>query len=113
MGHQLGRDAHDPLAGAEQVALHPARQVTAVLDGPQPLLPELLGPAQQREMVLAGGAGGALAELAAELVDRDDGVGALVGIDAQDHMVWSPFLGDDTDRPAGTCQSGDATLLTC
>jgi hypothetical protein len=113
VGHQLGRHAHDPLAGAEQVALEPARQVPAVLHGPQPLLPELLSPAQQPEMVLAGGAGRALAELTAELVDRDDGVGALVRIDAQDHHgLVSLRSGMTPTGRRAPLSRGDATLLS-
>jgi hypothetical protein len=42
-------------------------------------------------MILACRTGPALAELATKLVDRDDGVGALVGIDAKTTMVLSPF----------------------
>jgi hypothetical protein len=37
VGHQLGRDPHDLLAGAEQIALQPPGQVPAVLHRPAPL----------------------------------------------------------------------------
>jgi hypothetical protein len=37
MGHELGWDPHDVLAGAEQVPLQPPGQVPAVLDRPAPL----------------------------------------------------------------------------
>jgi hypothetical protein len=38
-GHQPGRDAHDPGAGAEQVTLEAARQVPAVLEREADLVP--------------------------------------------------------------------------
>lgn len=34
VGHELGRDPHDPLAGCEQVGLQATRQVPAVLHRP-------------------------------------------------------------------------------
>jgi len=50
-------------------------------------LPELVGPADDRQMIRGRGrVGGLRAELSAVVVDGDDGVGALVRIDAEhDH----------------------------
>jgi hypothetical protein len=115
VGHQLGRHPGDALAGNEQVALEAARQVPAVLDRPSPVLSELVGPAQQRQMIGGCGAQGAAGQLAAVVVDGDDGVGALVRVDAQDDQGRiSPSCGvGSADRSAGISQSGsDATLLS-
>jgi hypothetical protein len=85
VGHELGWDPHDLLAGAEQVPLQPSGQVPAVFDRPAPLGAEPRHPHQQVQMVGRGGADGAFPQLAAALVDGDDRVGALVGVDPQDH----------------------------
>ena len=85
VGHELGWDPHDLLAGAEQVPLQPPGQVPAVLHRPAPLGAEPRRPDQQVQMVGGGGADGAFTKLAAALVDDDDRVGALVRVDPQDH----------------------------
>jgi hypothetical protein len=117
VGHELGRDPHDLLAGAEQVALEPARQVPAVLDRPAPLRAEARCPDQQVEVVGGRRLDRALTELAATLVDDDHGVGLLVCVDPQDHHGRVSFhqYGDgDQDRTGrwACLNGGGATLLS-
>lgn len=83
--HQLGRHPHNRLAGGKQIGFESSRQMAAVLNRPAALRPELLGPTQQGEVILAGCADGSLAEPAAGRIDRDGGVAALVRVDSYDH----------------------------
>jgi hypothetical protein len=55
-----------------------------------------------------GGADGVFTELAAALVDGNDGVGALVRVDPQDHLVGSPLteVDEGPGRSAGMPQWG-------
>ena len=77
MGHQLRRHPHDRLTGRQQIALEPARQVTAVLNRPSAFSTEPGRPPQQTKMILAGRADRGLTERCAAVVDRDNGVGPL------------------------------------
>jgi hypothetical protein len=90
VGHQLRRHPHDRLTGRQQIALEPARQVTAVLDRPSAFSTEPGRPPQQHKMILAGGADRGLTERCAAVVDRDNGVGPLVSINPEcDHETVS------------------------
>lgn len=84
--------------------------MTAVLDRPLPVGADLVGPPDDVEVVSTRCGGGGLgAELAADVVDRDDGMGALVRIDAEgDHEALVAFhVGDpDQNRSVGTPQWG-------
>jgi hypothetical protein len=76
-GHQLGGDSDDPAAGGEQIGLQTTGQMPAVFDGEAHLL-ELGGPADQLQVALAVRADGLHSQPTADIVDRDDGVGAFV-----------------------------------
>ena len=114
MGHQLWRYSDDLFPDAEQVTLQPAGQVTAVFDRPSALRAEPGGPPHQPEMIFAGGADSGLAERLAVVIDRDDGVGALVGVDPEcDHGPCS-FLRRDgarVDRSAYPSQDASQAPL--
>src|SRR6185503_7108391 len=62
------------LPGGQQVVFEAARHLPAVLDRPDAFVAEPARPRRQFEMVRAGGAGGAFAEFASELVGGDGGV---------------------------------------
>src|SRR5665213_2300489 len=98
--HQLGRYAHDPLAGAEQITLQSARKDAAVLNCPESRRVEALSPCKQTEVVRRGWSDRVLAELPAELVDGDDSVTALVCVDSKGHHtpVSLCVRADRTDR---------------
>jgi hypothetical protein len=86
LGHQLRRHPHHRLTRVEQVDLQPRREMAAVLDRPQQFAAEpLLGPPDRLVVALRGGPDGDSGELAAGLVDRDEGVGALVHIRSDDN----------------------------
>jgi hypothetical protein len=107
-GQQPGRHPQDPLPGGQQVAFQPARDMPAVLHRPQPPLgPAGPGPADQLAMARGAGRHGGLVQLPTGLIDRDDGVGVLVRIDAeQHHALWSPSCEGTLGRPAGMPQLG-------
>lgn len=84
--HQLRRDPHDPLAGGEQVSLQTAREVPAVLDRPAPI-GERSRPSNELEMISRRRADRPRRELTPLLVDRDDGVAALVCVDPDSHYA--------------------------
>ena len=93
VGHQLRWHPAHQFTSAQQVAFEKAGQMPAVLDRPYPFRAELVSPDPQPGVLFARGfLGRDLAELAAEMVDRDDGVGALVRIDPQCHHDGSPFF---------------------
>jgi hypothetical protein len=81
LGHHLRRHPHHCLASGEQVALEPGGQVAAVLDRPGQLVAELLpGPPDRVLMAGRGRRDRPLTELAADGIDRDERVRALVYI---------------------------------
>jgi hypothetical protein len=87
LGHQLRRHPHHRLACREQITLQTRRQIAAVFDPPPQVITELF--TRPRQCFTVPGGGGRhhfLAEFAAHFVDRDEGVGALVYIGANnDH----------------------------
>jgi hypothetical protein len=104
--HQLRRHAHDPLAGGEQVSLQTAREVPAVLNRPATLC-EASRPSNEREMVSRRRTANALGELTPLLVDRNDGMAALVRVDPDGHharCLLHSMGGQTPDRPAGISQ---------
>ena len=113
--HQLGRHPHDRLTCGEQVAFQPPRQMAAVLDRPHQVLAvgDLLGPSQQREVILGPGRDCLDRELAALRVDRDDRMRALVRIDAEsDHQPVSFHRGEQGSAGGHIPVRGEATLLS-
>ena len=81
LGHQLGGHPHHGLPRPQQIAFQPRRHVAAVLDAPRQLGAEsITSPHQGHLMDLGGRADRLLSELAAHLVDGDEGVTALVYI---------------------------------
>ena len=106
------RQLHDRLTRGQKVSLQPPRKVPAVLDRPGPVDSELRRPAQQPKVILRGGADRALSDLGAMLVDRNDGVGALVRVDPEsDHEPC--LLHRRGARTGGhIAVGGDATLLS-
>jgi hypothetical protein len=92
MSHQLRGHTHDALTRGQQVGLETARQVAAVLHRPGALVAESRRPPQEFEMVFAPRRRcRLLTELAADVVDGHDGVGALERIDAKGHHVPVAF----------------------
>jgi len=89
--------------------------VAAVFDRPETVAAELFGPGQQAQMIDGRGSDGAFAEFAPGFIDRNDGVAALVRVDAENHHArvscLSPVGGDRTGRRAHL-SGGDATLLS-
>jgi hypothetical protein len=106
-GHQPRRHPHDPFPGSQQVPFQPAGDMPAVLHRPEPIGPVHPSPADQLAMPQRAGRDGPLVELPAGLVDRDNGVGVLVRIHAQQHHACGLLrvLGD-LGRPAGMPQLG-------
>jgi hypothetical protein len=105
---------NDPLPGGEHVAHEASRQVSAVLHRPAAVVAELVGPPDDREMIRGGRClGGLGVEPSAEFVDGDDGVGALVRIDAEhDHgPVAFHGLNGEKDRSVGISQWGRCHAL--
>ena len=81
LGHHLRRHPHHPLASGQQVPFQPGGQVTAVLDGPHQIVPELLaGPRQRLQVPLGDSRDGDLPDLPTHGIDRDERVRALVDI---------------------------------
>ena len=105
---RLGRQPRDG-RGADVLDRRGRHPGERLVQGGRDLV-ELLGPADQRQMVLAARAGGrADTELAAHIIDRYDRVGALVRVDPECHhgpvtfhVVWKK----QRDRPVGTRQWG-------
>lgn len=94
-GHQLGWDADDSLASDQQVTLEGSRQVAAVLEGERPLWP-LGGPAADLQVTGPGRAHLLLGHLPSGLVDRHEGMTALVQIGSDDdHSGVSSFTRGD------------------
>jgi hypothetical protein len=85
--HQLRRHSHNGFSSSEKVSLEPPGEMAAVLDRPDSRASQALGPLQQCEVIRANGRDTAFAQLATEFVDGDDGVAALVRIDAEYHHV--------------------------
>jgi len=87
VGHQLCRDAQDPLAACDQKPLERARDVPAVLQRPHPFGAQLTGPDDQGGEALGADCDGLLAhEFAGCRRDCGDRVRALVGVRTQhDH----------------------------
>ena len=106
---QLGRHPYQLLAQSEQLPLQPARQLTAVLDRPQPLTAERASPAEQ---LLAADEDGRLAERPARLVDGHGHDRLLVYVQS-DHDHADRLL-HRWRRPASgqTSLEAKATLLS-
>ena len=90
-GHQLGWHAHDPLAGEQQVALEPAREVAAVLEGKRPLRPARC-PAKELEMARRRRRRRLLGQPATGHVDGHQGVRPLVQIGSDGHHILVSLL---------------------
>lgn len=69
---------------SRQVRLQPARDVATILEG-EPALRPASHPRGGLQVALRRGRHGPLAELASYFVDCDEGVGALVRVDAHDY----------------------------
>jgi hypothetical protein len=79
--HQFRRHPHDTLPGAEQITFQPRRQMPAILDRPHHLGAEAFpGPHHRLAMTRGGRRNDLLGEFAADFVDRDERVRALVYI---------------------------------
>lgn len=66
----------------------------AILHCPEPVVAERLGLLEQLQVVIAGRSGGALSEFAADFVDCDGCVVALVRINSHnDHGPYLPSIG--------------------
>jgi len=83
--HQLRWHSHNGFSSVKQVSLEAPRGMAAVLDCPEPRASETLGPLEQREVVRANRRDMSFAEFAAEFVDGDDSMAALVRINAEYH----------------------------
>jgi hypothetical protein len=77
VGHQLGWNPDHSLAGSEKVTLKPSGDLAAVLERPPAIRP-LADPSDGFEVTVRGRPDRLLGDLAAELVNCDEGVGALV-----------------------------------
>lgn len=110
-GHQPGRDAHHTCAGAEQVTLEATGQMPAVLEREADLLP-LPRPGEQLQVPVRGRCHGQLPEPTSDVVERDDGVGALVRVGSDHHHAGRSSRCVGTRSPhrpgAGTPQLGRA-----
>lgn len=96
--HQPGRDPHHPLAGTEQVGLQPPGQVAAVLERVRHLLESGRQVSSCRcPSVLARRVHSPIGR--ADVVDHDEGVGALVGVGADHHHRRGPFARYWQGRP--------------
>lgn len=106
-GHQPRRHPHHPLPSGQQVPFQPAGDVPTVLHRPEPLLgPAAPRPADQLHMAEGPRRHGGLIELAAGLVDRDDGVGVLVRINPEQHHAGVSFARGDLGSAGGHTSVG-------
>jgi hypothetical protein len=86
VGHQFRWHANNPFTRCEQIGLEAPRQPSAIFDCPLSVRSELVGPAEQSEVLDRGRASGCLlGDLSAQLVDSNNGVAALVCVDAKRH----------------------------
>jgi hypothetical protein len=91
-GHQLGRNAQDALAGAQQVTLQGTAEIAGVLDRPDAIVVKFARPVQQVLVAMLSSLDGELLEqLGGLAVDRRGGVGGLVGIHPDDHHLLQPL----------------------
>jgi hypothetical protein len=108
--HAVRRDSHHPLAGRQQRPLEPARDGTAVLDRPHPLVVQSARPTHRGQMPRLVGLDLALAALpAAPRIDRRQRVRALVRVRPDhDHLPPSLRLVDHrrSGSPADNCHWG-------
>ena len=82
-------DAHDLVPGIEEIGLQSAGQVPAVLDR-DPSAVELLEPAQDLPVPLGAGFDRQYRDPLADIVDSDERVPVLVGVDADDRHPRPP-----------------------
>src|SRR6266536_3772032 len=79
----------------------------AVRDSPPAVGAESFGPGEQVEMIRGAGSQGALAELAAQFIDGNNGMAVLVGVHAEyDHGPVLLCQKGNRDRSVGTPQLG-------
>jgi hypothetical protein len=83
-GHQPRRDPQHRLTRREQVGLQPTGEMPAILDRPPPLRPPLR-PGESVEVALRRRRQRTLGQLLADIVDRDQRVGALMRVDTDRH----------------------------
>ncbi len=98
-GRELGGDVHNPLSGGNQAQGHRAPQPSGTFHRPAALR-ETLAPTHKRAQTgSVGGENGVLKQLSA-FVDGREGVGGLVGIDADQylHVDLLPALPDNVCR---------------
>lgn len=92
--HHLGRYADHALTTGEQVALKPARDVAAILDGEEALGAESARPGQQLVMPARIAADRLLGETSSGgRIQRHRDVGLHVRVDSDYDHVQSPFVG--------------------
>jgi SAM-dependent methyltransferase/antitoxin (DNA-binding transcriptional repressor) of toxin-antitoxin stability system len=99
-GHQLGRNPHHRLAGAQQVGLQASAQVAAVLERPASGV-EAGRPAHQLEVPGRRGGHRALRQALSGGIDRHRGVAVLVRVDANRHHVHVVLLIRGWHGPVG------------
>ena len=105
--HQFRWHPHDRLARGEQVTLKTPRQMPAVFDRPRQTVGvgELQGLCQNPEVIFRGGADRLRCHLSTVGFDSNDGVRALVSINAQsDHEPVSFSRGSGIGRRAHPSQ---------
>jgi hypothetical protein len=102
--HQPRRNAHNALTATEQEALQRARNVPAVLQGPDPLTIEPARPAQQRREPTRADLNGLVTQdLTARDIDHSQRVRALVGVRPEhDHDPRPHPFRPDAGRSADT-----------
>src|SRR6266508_1900127 len=98
--HQLGGHARNGFAGGQEISLETTRNVAAVFDGKAALGPAR-GPVQCLQMPVGGCRNHALAELAASIIDRDECMCPLVGVNSQNDHRQFPRSGIELTRPTG------------
>jgi hypothetical protein len=102
-GRQPGRDTNHPLAARDQKPLQRSRDMSAILERPDPFAVEAARPDQQRREAASSDLDRFITEdLAGRAFDGGDGVRALVGVRPEhDHGPRPrPFFFADAGRPA-------------